>query len=775
MKAPWAEQLRLTFLAWLATIGTACCFLPAISNGTYLAQAALLVAVLSGLGVALRAVRTPAVAVLAGQLFVLAELLVVTYGEDRAWFFVPTGKTVDGLVGMVDRGFDVAAQYAAPTPESPGLTLLVLFSIGLVGALVDFFALGVRRVPLTGLPLLTLYTIPVTALPNGIPFYGFLPGAAAYVALLLADERDRLSHWGRVITRNPHSREQSSVDLSGLVSTGRQISVAAVATAVIVPIFVPMFGSNPFDGTGGDGSGPGGGDISFADPMVSLAQSLRRPAKEDVLRVSGSTRPQYLRMAVLDQPGPDNWSVSDVDLDTTLGLGNQLPLPQGLPGDAIGRLQRLQIEPTDEFPSDTTWLPAPFALRNVEIDGDWAYVPKDQTVTATTSTAGSTLAAYTVDFAELEFSPEQLEASGPAPAEMAPFAEVPTDLPAAVTNVARAVTQGATNDYERALLLQSFFRDRSQFTYDLDAAYGYGYEAMEDFLQERRGFCQHFSATMAMMARTLEIPSRVAVGFLQPDRIESDGTYVITSDDVHAWPELYFDGLGWVRFEPTPGVGAALPSYAPPFEVGNPTPTNVPSTQPTEELPTENPNNGPQTATPEEDQGAAGGGDGAIPPMRWVLVVLVIALLATPALLRRGVRRNRLGRPIGHDDAAESAWLELRDHIMDLRLPWSGSMTPRGRERAVSQLITDHPEGREALTRLARSVERSRYATSTLAEADPAGDAVVVMGALDAQAPRGQRLRATFLPPSLVPDLRAVWDRVRERRGPRDAGDGAQP
>jgi transglutaminase-like putative cysteine protease len=63
---------------------------------------------------------------------------------------------------------------------------------------------------------------------------------------------------------------------------------------------------------------------------------------------------------------------------------------------------------------------------------------------------------------------------------------------------------------------------------------------------------------MTMMARTLGIPARVGVGFLPGDN-NGDGTYVVTGRKSHAWPELYFAGQGWVRFEPTPAVQSGLP------------------------------------------------------------------------------------------------------------------------------------------------------------------------------------------------------------------------
>ncbi len=753
------EHVRLSLLGWLATIATACCFLPTISNQSYLIQAAFLSGLLAAVGIGLRACRTPAVGVLLVQLALLIEVLVVAFGDKLKYLLLPTPGTVDGLRADISAGLEVAQKFAAPTPKSAGLTLLVLFGIGVVGVLVDFFAAGVRRVQLTGLPLLILYTVPVTALPDGVPVYGFLPGAAAYIALLLADERDRLSHWGRLVSRTPHDTAPSTMDTSGLVSNGRRIAVIAVASAVVLPLFIPAFSSAWFDNGRGVGNGRGNGtNLSFSDPMVSLAQSLRRPVKEDVLKVSGPAPPEYLRLVVLDQPGPDNWSASALDLDNTLPLDQPLPGPEGVADDVPSTAGQLAIAPTDEFPTDSSWLPVPYALRNVDINGDWAYVPRDQTVSATSLTSADNIDEYSVSYSELGFTEAQLRASGPPPAAIQQeFAQVPDGVPAVVPNVALSVTAGTQDPYEQAVLLQTFFRDSEQFTYDIDASYGYGYESMAEFLDKRKGFCQQFAATMAMMARTLDIPSRVVVGFLKPDRQEAPGTYVITSHDVHAWPELYFEGLGWVRFEPTPRSGASVPSYADNLTVPNGITPSQTGTAATDDFRNRNPNTEQNTTATDAGANGGSGGGGAAPSKYWVVLVLLIAVLLLPAGLRHGVRRNRLNRPVEHAEAAEAAWMELRDHLRDLRLPWTGSMTPRARERSVAGLLVDDADGLQALRRLALSVERSRYATAALSGADPATDVVEVMDVIDRRAERAQRLRATFLPASLLPDLRRAW------------------
>ena len=128
--------------------------------------------------------------------------------------------------------------------------------------------------------------------------------------------------------------------------------------------------------------------------------------------------------------------------------------------------------------------------------------------------------------------------------------ELPDNVAGVVSDLATQVTAGATTDADKLLALQHWLR--SEFTYDLTASASD--DAIEVFLQTRSGFCEQFASTFAVMARTLGIPSRVAVGFT-PGELAADGSYRVTGSNAHAWPEIWFDGIGWIPFEPTPQHG----------------------------------------------------------------------------------------------------------------------------------------------------------------------------------------------------------------------------
>lgn len=766
-----SERVRVAALGWLATVTTSLSFYPALAEKDFLLLGAFYAAVVVGTGVLLRSLRLPAFVVLLIQLLVLAEALLLHFGEDLRFGIVPTEATFAGIEEILRAGSDVAQQYSPPAPASPGLTLMVVFAVALTAIVVDAIAVGLGRVPLAGLPLLTLYTVPVAVLPSGVPVLAFVAGAAAYVAMVMADERDRLAHWGRLVSRQTSPHDAARIDTSGLGATGRRVSVIAVAAAVVLPVFVPTLPAALLDG-GGSGEGDGDGQrLSFRDPMVTLAEDLKRDEPVELIHVAGETRPQYLRMVVLDTPTPDAWVATKVDTSEALSIQKVLPDPTGLTGEVEVQRYDFDLELTDEFPDDSRWLPVPFNAYFVKASDDFAYVASDQTVVATTEDAVADIDDYVVSFDEIMPTPEQLRSAGPPPADIVErYGDVPNDVPAVVIDKARELTAGADNPYDQATALQSFFRGRGEFEYNLQAKYDYGYQSMAQFLEKREGFCQHFSATMAMMARSVGIPTRIAVGFLEPPYSNSDGEWVFTSHNVHAWPELYFDGVGWVRFEPTPGIGAEYPEYAPRSAAPQPTDTPSSSVGPnnTAEQTQARPTEAPTTAA------AGGGGDdgssGPLPSRGWLVLAALVLLAVTPAGLRSAVRRSRLNRPMDSADAAEAAWLELRDRIRDLRLPWTGSMTPRARERAVAELLYGDQDGLRALHRLTLSVERARYARSLAPDADPRSDVAEVLDVVGREAERSQRLRAFFLPSSLLPDIRTGWEVLQTRLRPGRAG-----
>ena len=303
---------------------------------------------------------------------------------------------------------------------------------------------------------------------------------------------------------------------------------------------------------------------------------------------------------------------------------------------------------------------------------------------------------------------------------------------------------------------------------------------MQAFLAEgpdgRTGYCEQFASAMAVMARTLGIPARVAVGFLRPKQTGAD-TYVYSARDLHAWTEIYFPGSGWVMFDPTPGgrTGPA-PAYTrgelPPVETTpRRTASETSSTDATDSA------DAARTSALDPSGSAAGASESGFPWVRVVIGVLGFLLLGALLMVPRSVRRVRR-ESRWRAGTAESAWAELRDAATDLGRAWPAGRSPRvagnflsehfAAPGAVPRPVTGrdtNPEAAAALDRLVLAVEVVRYSPRTLDAVveELRADVTTCVTALRNGVSERARRRADWLPASLR--------RGRERRAREDMGE----
>jgi hypothetical protein len=363
--------------------------------------------------------------------------------------------------------------------------------------------------------------------------------------------------------------------------------------------------------------------------------------------------------------------------------------------------------------------------------------------------------------------------------------------------LAEFVVKGARakTAFQDALALQEWL-SAGTFTYTLNAPTVVDASGLTTFLTStKRGYCQQFSFAMAVLARLLGIPSRVAYGFTAGTPTNS-GTWLVTSHDAHAWPELYFQGFGWLRFEPTPsgtaGQGTATaPSYT--LLPGKTSPSSPAQTAPGT-TPTSGGGHVNRSQLPAGERLFAppSGADGQAPvraqaPVNpWAVFGLCVAGLlvlgaVTPACARLVVRRRRwrMGERGGDAATAHAAWRELRDDLVDYGVGCLPSESPRAlAARAASAGLAEPAVA--ALGRIALAVERARYAGRPDSGAGLRQDSAVVRRAIAAAVPRRSRWRARLMPSSvLTPTLTRLgqaadifgrlnpeWSRrVRLRRG----------
>ncbi|MFJ6139903.1 transglutaminaseTgpA domain-containing protein [Kitasatospora sp. NPDC092286] len=760
-------RAKLTVYSALATALAALCLTPLLTTKSWIINAFVVIAAVAASGAGLR--RTPFYrwTVPLGQLLVLFVLLLVGFaGSTAVWGgVVPGPRSVHTLGQVLGTGLDDIQEYAIPAPPNPGLRLILVASVGLIAVVVDTVAVTYRRSALAGLPLLALYSVGNGLAGSGGSWIWFALAAGGYLVLLFAEGQDRVSRWGRVF----RGSSRGTGGTGALSQGGQRVGVLALALALLLPVFLPRWDAGLIHGTSGPGSGKGSGSGGAAslDPLVTLEAAFNSPSDEVLLnyRMDGDqAQSTYLRTGSLDTFDGASWKL----VSTGLGDLKNLPRPAGLTDADLPTIDG-DFEVTDRL--ESAWLPVPYPAKSITVPNpdSWQVDALTDTVQPTKDKAIKGL-KYQVSALDVRPTATELRTAPAAPAQIVEhYTELPRELPPVVAEKALAVTAKARTPYDKALALQSWFTG-PEFTYDTKIQPGTGSSAIETFLRDRRGFCVHFASTMAAMARTLKIPARVAVGFT-PGDAKGGNQFSVTGQKYHAWPELYFEGFGWTRFEPTKSRGVQ-PSYADPVSA----PATAPTQQPTAAAQSTAPVAAPSVGSDcdprlrrlgecEDRKKTAAGAHEESWLLSWQVlgtlagILVLIALLLTPMFWRTMLRRRRIGpggrrRPGGSgpaeltDEQVLAAWDELVDSAWDLGIPPDESRTPRSAARRISETAELDEASAAAAGRVALAAERVLYARDARITAPLAADVRTARDGLRAGAGRTGRTRAVLLPPS---------------------------
>jgi transglutaminase-like putative cysteine protease len=155
-------------------------------------------------------------------------------------------------------------------------------------------------------------------------------------------------------------------------------------------------------------------------------------------------------------------------------------------------------------------------------------------------------------------SPAELRAGGAGVPESArTYLQLPT-LDPRIPKLAAEVTASASNNYDKGAAIERYLKTHYAYTLVLPRAPVA--DPLADFLfQRKQGHCEYFASSMAVMLRTLQIPSRVVNGFRSDEFNDLTGNYIVRAKNAHSWVEAYFPGSGWVTFDPTPGGAIDTP------------------------------------------------------------------------------------------------------------------------------------------------------------------------------------------------------------------------
>ncbi|MFI6574692.1 transglutaminaseTgpA domain-containing protein [Nocardiopsis sp. NPDC050513] len=712
------------------------------------------------------------------QILVAAVLLTPLFVADTAVLgLIPTRETLPALGDLLNEGVDAINVSAPPVTGTPGVALIVALALAVLVGAADFLAVTARCPGMVGALLVALLAVPLVVHDGGVTAGAAVSAAVGFLALLAVDMWLRGREWGMPVP-DPAARVPGGLWRAAAVT----VSVAAaVLVALAVPLAAPSLGTGAIYGAAnGSPFGDGPTDTTTTHPLVSLNRDLSSDSDRTVLTyTTDAEEPDYLRMYVLDEFDGVNWTMSPVGATRDTRMTDELPLPTGWTAEPDGATSTTRVSLDAEAPS-MDFLPVPYWPRSVDVSGEW-YADPDSLMVFTTD-APRTGLSFTVESATRTTSVDALADAGNARSVPDAFLDLPAGVDPRVEELTQAVTSGAGSPYERALALQEFFRDGS-FDYSLTPPpVPEGVDPLAHFLfEDQVGYCQQFAGTMAVMARQAGIPARVATGYTAGQRM-GDGRWAVSSGDAHAWPELYFEGVGWVRFEPTPdGAGgqgqgtATVPDYTSGESGGAPTDERTDPEGEESESPESEPSAtaGPESDGPEESAApesgeedgtaAASGSDadaGSVPVWLPVAgaVLAAVLLAALPALVRIAVRGSRTAAVAGGAPvpAAHAAWRELRDTCLDLGIAWDLAESPRGTAERLAPRGPVPDDVRAALWRLALGEESARYAPEPAVMPGAREDLAAARAGLAAASGRAARVRALLLPRSLAP-----WNRPR--------------
>jgi transglutaminase-like putative cysteine protease len=463
---------------------------------------------------------------------------------DTLGYLLPTGATLSALGDDLDGAWRVFQDVKAPAPVVNGFIVATAIAIWFLAFVADWAAFRARAAFEALLPATTLFLFAAAlGAPGGRVASAAVFAAAALLFVLLHRTlvQEESSTWAAT------HRDRGRWSLLG---TGAALAaVAVVAGAVTGPRLPGAEADAVIDWRHIGVYEP---TRVVPSPMVDLRTRIVEQPNVEVFTVR-SEHPSYWRLTALDEFDGQIWK-SSYGTDDADG-----ELPRAV--DAAVETEDVHQTVTVEALGGV-WLPAAFEPRSLDAgDAKVGWDPDSSTLIVDRDVPTSDGMTYEVTSALPRWTDAQLREVTDAdlPTEfrdqytaLPDIASLRTDVRQRAELVVREF--GAETPYDRALALQTYLRS-PPFVYDDTVGPGAGADALASFLfQTRRGYCEQFAGSFAAMARSVGLPTRVAVGFTWGAQDPEEPTlYRVRGVHAHAWPEVYFEGYGWVPFEPTPG------------------------------------------------------------------------------------------------------------------------------------------------------------------------------------------------------------------------------
>ena len=293
----------------------------------------------------------------------------------------------------------------------------------------------------------------------------------------------------------------------------------------------------------------------YPSPLQSFRKNVRDQADETLFTVRGLPEGARIRIAVMDQYDGMVYNVTDGGPDSSSAF---TPLRSNMAPDAEGLPVTLQVD-VDTYSG--VWVPDAGAVSQIEFTGDRAEeLRRSAFYNAETGTAVVTSKlksgdTYTVD----TVMPPEIDDTQLAEV---PFGTVPlpkqSNVPEELASLAAETVAGAETPIEQVRALETFLAEGGFFSHGLEGEVlsraGHTAERISTLIggDQMIGDDEQYAVAMALLAREVGIPARVVMGYYPDEEDAGAAEFAATGDDVHAWVEVNFEGLGWLTFNPTP-------------------------------------------------------------------------------------------------------------------------------------------------------------------------------------------------------------------------------
>lgn len=625
--------------------------------------------------------------------------------------FLPATSTPEALGAEFDLAWRTIQTGIPPVEPFAGLLAVIAVGMWAGGALYTWGRTGGPNAAMF-VPALVLYYQFAVFDRSGAGFGWLLLSTVALALAVVSMALERREETGRA--RDDKGRPLSRRSVTVAAAMASILGIVSIAVASSASDIVDEYGNAPW--RRGDGLGPGPGSGVSYDGLVELRQRILNQSEVPVFtaRFASDTPDEvnpYWKVDTLDAFDGVEWSRSDT---TSRRYESDSPVVDSenhYRGTTVEVLQTVQIQALSSVLAPTAGIPIEvqdpaegvdsprlasefYAVGGVSlaVTGGLDRLDQYQVRTAVIDRITDLGALATDESGDLSPIFAAARAQGAFPYQPGPTAagrasldgrerylELPDNTPAGIGNRARVVTAGSSTDFEAAWMLQSWFRDQGNFEYSVEVSTGHDALILDDWLNDttstnyRTGYCEQFAAAMAVLARSLGIPSRVVWGFT-PGEVDGNGVVTVRDTNAHAWVELWIEPYGWFPFDPTPRAEQTGFDSQPPSITAGLDPTvylESPEDNPT--VVTAPPGIGPESFEELAPDAFDVGGGGT--PRWWLIgLVVLVPLAGSIPVFKTWRRRRRLAMVRNGDITA--AWDEIIDRLTDLGVEVSPAQTP---------------------------------------------------------------------------------------------------